>query len=335
MTTLRDALSQALEKAEAGTIEPVHETPIETPEVSHETPEQAEQRARDELGRFTPKQEAKQEAKPEPAAETKPARKPPSSWKKDYWQHWERLGTDPELARLQDYIEERESQAANGVHQYKSQLDQYKPVIDVVQKFLPELQQHGLQPGPWIENLGTAHRMLALGTPEQKLQMFAKLAADYGVPLQALSGQQVDPQFGHVLTKAQLAEQQAARALQAVQEFQNSQLQQQINAFKEGKPHFEAVQNTMSQLLASGVADSLDSAYQKAIRLHDDVWQQIQAENTAKEAAQRAAEVAKKKAAAASPKSVSPTGEMTTGGGKKGLRETLSEAFDNVSGGRL
>lgn len=344
MTTLRDALSEALGKSEAGTLETPTETPIESTADTTapvETAEQREARARDEQGRF-----AKAPTPPTPTSapvaapaasnpEQPAARKPPSSWKKDYWGHWDRLGTDPELAKLQDYIEQREADYAKGVSTYKSQWDQAAPIYEAIQPFMPELQQHGIQPGQWIQNLGAAHRALAMGSPEQKLQMFAKLATDYGVNLQGMQGGQVDPQFAHVTQTVSGLQREIESFKRQQAEAEQARLQQDIQAFQKDAPHFEAVKGTMAQLLQSGVAPDLKTAYDKAIRLHDDIWQQHQADQQAKAEAARQADIARKKAAAVSPKSSSPTGSMAAGGGKKGLREALSEAVDGVTSGRF
>jgi hypothetical protein len=339
VTTLRDALESALGRSEAGTLNTVADAPeIETdpPETqAAETEQERADKVRDERGRFAAKQaetEAKPEVDPVQKVETPPeqTRKPPSSWKKDYWDHWGKL--DP---NVQAYIEQREGEAAKGVSTYKQQLDSAAPILQAIQPFLPELQQHGLQPGQWIANLGNAHRTLALGTPEQKLQMFAKLATDYGVPLQGLTGGQVDPQMAQILPSVSKLEQRLSAFEAQSAQAQQAQLQAQIDTFKASAPHFEAVQGTMAGLLQSGIATDLKSAYDKAIRLHPDIWQQHQAEQAQADKAKRQAELAVKKAAAASPKSSSPTGAVATGGGKKGLRDTLSEAFDNVATGRF
>lgn len=336
MTTLRDALASALDQHESGTLEAPVETAIETDEQPIEASEQ-EGRARDEAGRFKAKEEAKEQAeKPQEAAqEAPPARKPPSSWKKDYWSHWERLGADPELSQLQDYIEQREADYAKGVSTYKQQWDQAQPVFEAIQPFMPELQQYGIQPQQWIQNLGSAHRALALGTPEQKLQMFAKLATDYGVPIQALTGQAGDPQFAQAIPvisdlqrKVQMMEQQTQAAEQA-------RLQRDIEAFKAEAPMFEEARPHMARLLESGMASDLKDAYQKAIRLDEDLWSKHQAEQAKGELQERQRIAAEKKAKAVSPKSASPTGSMAAGNTKKGLRDVLSEAIDTHVGGRF
>jgi non-ribosomal peptide synthetase component F len=168
------------------------------------------------------------------------------------------------------------------------------------------------------------------------MQMFAKLATDYGVPLQGLGGGQVDPQFSHVTQTVGTLQQQVQTMLAQQKQSEQAALQQQIDSFKAASPHFEAVKETMAGLLQAGVAPDLATAYQKAIRLHDDIWQQQQAEQAKADAAQRQALIAHKKAAAVSPRSSSPTGAMAAGGNaKKSLRDVLSEAVDSASSGRF
>lgn len=329
-TTLRDTIADAVETAEAQT----------QPEVTTETAEQTAERVRDEKGRFA--RAGEQQEQPEAIhqeavqqEEPKPVRKPPSSWKKDYWDYWEKIGSNPELAPLQDYLEQRESEFAKGVSTYKSQWDQAAPIYEAIQPFMPELQQYGIRPDQWIQNLGNAHRTLALGTPEQKLQMFAKLATDYGVPLQALTGQPVDPQFGNVVGELTTLKQQLQQ-FQAAQEMQErAALQQHIEQFKANAPYFEQVKDTMAQLLQSGVATDLQTAYDKAVRLHDDIWQEQQAQQAKREAEERAKQAAEKKAKAVSPKSATPTGPASTGGGKTSLRDTIASLVDEASAGRF
>lgn len=320
-TTLRDQIEQAIETVET----------VETP---------VSDRPRDESGRFAPKEvEAKQpeqveqpfqaEAAPE-APKTKPR---PSSWKKDYEEHWSKL--DP---TLQDYIAQREQDYAKGVSTYKQNWDQAAPIYEAMQPFMPLLQEHNIAPQQWIQNLGNAHKTLAMGSPEEKLQMFARLANDYGVPLQALTGQQADPQFSMLAQELNQLKNQWTQFQSLQQQQEQKSLQSEIQEFAEKAPHFDAVRETMAQLLQSGVASDLQSAYDKAIRLHDDIWQKQQEEarqaELAKAADAQRETVAKAKAKAVSPRSSSPTGMMGTGTGKKGLRDILAEQFD-AAGGRV
>lgn len=371
--TRQEALAAAFEQSEAGTLEAPVERQIETDE--------AQTRPRDEHGRFT---KAEQEAQAAQAADATAAtqqteqaapaatlteqaqtqvRKPPTSWKKDYWGHWEKLGSTPELSSLQDYIEQREADFAKGVSAYKTQWDQAQPLVQAMQPFLPELQQYGIQPQAWIQNLGNAHRTLALGSPDQKVAMFAQLATQYGIPLPevyrsmaqpAQEGQQVQPQaapgldpqqFGYMAQTLNQLQNELQQFKHNQQQSQEQQLLQQINEFKGSvdPETFEAVRGTMGQLLDSGVATDLKTAYDKAIRLHDDIWQKQQTQEQAKQAeaqrkadaereAQRQADLAKKKAAASSPRSASPTGATTAGGGKQDRRSFIAQQLDEATG---
>jgi hypothetical protein len=336
VTTLRDALADAIGKAEDGTLQAPTEQAIETSnELATEAPQEGSKaegsRTRDERGRFAKVEQPAPQAQ-QPAAQT---RKPPSSWKKDYWGHWEKLGTDPELSKLQEYIEQRESDYAKGVSTYKAQWDQAQPIYEAIQPFMPELQQHGIAPAQWIQNLGAAHRTLVLGSPEQKLQTFARLATEYGVPLQALQTGKYDPQFAHIANTVGALQRDWTAFQQQQFNAEQAKLQQEIDAFAATAPHFEEVRQTIAGLLRSGIASDLKTAYDKAIRLDESVWAKVQASQAGQAEKQRQAEIAKKKAAAVSPKSSSPTGAMAAGNTKKSLRDTLSEQFDEVAGGRF
>lgn len=318
--TLRDQIEQAIETHEP---EPITFDANIGTEVTNDKP-------RDEVGRFAPKAE-KTPAEPIEPAPVKPR---PSSWKKDYDEHWTKL--DP---TLQDYISQRESDYAKGVSTYKQNWDNAAPIYEAMQPFMPLLQQHNIQPQQWISNLGNAHKMLATGSPDEKLQMFAKLASDYGVSLQSLQGQPHDPQFSQIAQELSQIKNEWSSFKTEREKTEQTTLQNEITSFAESAPHFEQVRETMAGLLQSGVAQDLKSAYDKAIRLNDDIWNTQQAEaqqakaRESAEANQR--RVAEKKALAVSPRSSSPTGMMGTGNGKKGLRETLSEQLESAMGGRV
>lgn len=302
----------------------------------------SDDRPRDEIGRFKnsdaqPEIETKKEQPSQVldavAASEQPTpqiRQRPTSWKKDYEADWSKL--DP---RLQEYISQRESDYARGVSTYKQNWDQVAPLWDAMQPFLPTLKEHNVSPNEWVSGLGSAHITLVRGTPEQKLQMFAKLANDYGVPLQALVGQQADPQFSMLANELSQLKNQWTQFQTQREQQEQQQVQREVSTFSDGKPHFHAVRETMAGLLQSGVANDLQTAYDKAIRLHDDIWQQVQTE-AAQAKAQEAAgiqqqKVAKAKAAAVSPRSVSSTA-ILNGSGKNDIRSLLSEQLAAASG---
>lgn len=326
--TLRESIENAVEQ---------HVPEVVEAEVGEKKPTE---RVRDESGKFAKAEKVEKQVEVQPevtqtAAPEVPAVKPrPSSWKKDYEEHWSKL--DP---ALQDYIAQRESDYAKGVSTYKQNFETVQPVYEALQPFMPILQEHNIQPNQWITNLGNAHKMLALGTPEQKLQMFAQLANEYGVNLGALSGQQVDPQFGMIAQELNSVKNELNQFKTLRDQQEQQALQAEIAKFQESAPYFEQVRETMAQLLQSGVVDNLQAAYDKAIRLNDEVWQQqqeaaLQAKSQA-EAEQKQQKVAEAKAKAVSVKSSSPTGMMNSGNGKKDLRSTVAELVNQNFGERV
>jgi hypothetical protein len=299
--SLRDTIENAIEDA-----------PVVAEEIKSD-------RVRDESGKFARTTTDEEIAPVEPIVETKPR---PSSWKKDYEEQWGQL--DP---TLQDYIGQREADYAKGVSTYKNQWDSAQPLVQAIEPFMPLLQQHNIEPSTWISNLGKAHATLAMGTPEQKQQMFAQLANDYGVSLNAMAGQASDPQFSMIAQELNQIKNQWNQFQSQQERTEQNQLQNEIRSFQQDKPYFEEVRETMAGLLQAGMADDLQSAYDKAIRLQDGVFQQVTA-TQAKNVEDRHAIVAKAKAKALSPKSATPTASMSSSGKGASIRESLMESFE-------
>lgn len=338
-TTLRETLAAELNKVESqdaqnvGTNGGTIEEQVKTDPPLNETAEQKAERLRDEKGRFA---SGKVEAKTETKVIEAKARPPrPSTWKKEMWDHWEKI--DPGLA---EYLTQREQEFAKGVSTYKNEWDQAKPLVDAVAQFNPTLQQFGIKPEQWITNLGNAHRALVLGSPQEKVQMFQKLLQDYQVPIQQLFVKGEDGQI--YLNQNTQPKQPDVR--QIVEEsLTQREMQREISEIqndKEHYPHFEQVRGTMAGLLQSGLAENLKSAYDAAIRLpkHADIFEALQKQQREKEEAERLEKqrltVSKAKASAVSPKTSTPSSQGMSGG-KKGLRDQLEEVYDEVVGGRV
>jgi hypothetical protein len=92
----------------------------------------------------------------------------------------------------------------------------------------------------------------------------------------------------------------------------------------------------MAQLLESGFAQDLETAYAKAVRMNDDVWsiEQERLLTQAQKQVSKAQQVAKAKAAAVSPRSVTPNGTASAGD-KKDRRSILAEQMEANNGGRV
>jgi len=325
--SLRDTIENAIESTE----------PEVTETTSQEVTESVKtEKPRDEHGKFAKSSQNASDDVTEAFGdnnEQEVAVKPrPSSWKKDYEEHWGKL--DP---TLQDYIQQREADYAKGVSTYKNQWDMAAPIMESIRQFEPLLQHHGVAPQQWINQLGNAHAKLVMGSPEQKLQTFAQLANDYGVNLGQLTGQSgYDPQFSQLAQELNQIKNQWS-SFQSQQEMaEQTQLQSEIASFKDDKPYFEEVRETMAGLLQNGMANDLQSAYDKAIRLNDDVFQRVQSQQTGKSEAAQREKVAAAKAKVLSPKSTTPTASTGNGGkSASSAREAIMAAMEAHSSGLI
>lgn len=361
-TSIREALESAVSAQEAkeSSITAAPETPVEPIEAPApveaastepvETQEQKADRLRDEKGRFA---EGKIESKVEPKVSAKPvapvtptAQKipKPESWKKEKQADWDALSP-----AQQQYIKEREDQYFKGISTYQQEWKSAKPLLDAVAPFLPQLEANNIRPDEWITNLGRAHYTLANGTPQARLQMFQKLAHDYGVPLQALTDFNAAQQYQY--SQQQQVQQQTQQVQQpdvatlVRQELFLANINNEITQFEQAKdasgnplyPHYKTVRPDMALLLQAGKANDLKSAYEMSLRLHDDLFQSVQeekrkADDIARQEAQRKA-VQVAKGNSVSVKSATPA---STGAAPKGSRrEVLSDAWDQHMTGRI
>lgn len=353
-TTLRDELSASFDSVMDAEIPgPAAD---DTPVAATETDSQREERVRDEAGRFAKAEAAKadqqsagkssakqtevkgQEQTAQPAAaQQRPPR--PSSWKKDFESHWEQL--DPKLA---EYINQREREYASGVSTYKSEAENARSLNEAIAPFLPNLQRHNVEPTQWIRNLGMAHERLALGSPQDKVATTIQLLRDYQIDPNAVFQALQNPQAFQPAPQPQPIPQVDIDKL-VEQKFVEREVKSEYDRFITDAPtkypHYQAVKETMAGLLQAGLAQDYKTAYDAALRhpRHDDIWQ---AERQQREQAEQAAAAEKAKGVvnrarsnAVSTRSSTPSGNMATSQGNKGLRESIAEAFDSVAGGRV
>ena len=189
-------------------------------------------------------------------------------------------------------------------------------LVEAIAPFVPELQKQNIHPAAWINNLGRAHMILSSAPYDQRVQLFHRLAQDYGIQL----GESVAPTQQYQDPQSYALNQQLAALQNEVQQVRGWKEQQEqarlmaeiekVRSNVEKFPHFEVVREDMAQLLERGLAQDLESAYAKAVRMNDEVFQLEQERllAQAKKEASKAQQVAKAKAAAVSLKSVTPSG---------------------------
>jgi len=344
----REQLMAAMDQAEDGTLEAPVEREIEVDDDP----------IRNEKGQFAAKETAQDEA-PTEIAETEataeesevteeqeytPVVARPTTWKKEYLPLWDKLDKGEALSQnearsLLQYNVQRENEFKKGVSAYKAEADNARSLTEAISPFVPELQKNGIHPAAWINNLGRAHMILSQAPYQQKIELFNKLAQDYGIDLNSgYSGENTtqyqDPQAFALQQQIQQLQQQVQQVGSWKEQQEQGVLMNEIQRFSsdvDKHPHFEAVREQMAQLLENGLANDLETAYAKAVRLNDEVWQSEQNRllQSATKQATQAQRVAKAKAAAVSPKSVTPNSQSGQGGAKD-RRSILAEQMGEL-----
>jgi hypothetical protein len=356
-------LEAALEQAEEGTLEApiekeieVNDDPIQAENNSEEGSE--ENSDRDEKGRFKAKDEQSDSETDQGAESTlvdeatnvnEEEVKRPTTWKKEYVEVWNKMQEGKpldkaEFVKFAEYANQREAEYKKGVSAYKAEADNARELTQALGQFAPELQQQGIHPVAWINNLGRAHMVLSKAPYEQKVQLFHRLAQDYGIQLnqnavQMPEQQYVDPYQQQLMQQLQATQQQVQQLSAIREQEENARLTQEISRVSSNKerfPHFEMVREDMAQLLERGLAQDLESAYAKAVRMNDEAYklEQDKLLKSANTQASKAQQVAKAKATAVSPRSVTPSGQVTKSDAKD-RRSLLMANLADAEGGRV
>jgi len=364
------AAIQSLEEAEPAAVDQV--LPDQTiPDTSAQSADEAPQgetseekevrlgrtagRPRDEKGRLLPGKAAIQDTAPEPQktadltpSPAAPAAVPtiprPASWKKEHWDSWNKIASEnPQLAQ---YLNQREKEFTSGVSTYKQEFERVAPLAQAIQPFEQMLAQEGIPAAQWVGAVANAHRILKYGNDQERLQAGLKLIQDYRIPifeyLQQGGQVQAMPQAQQQFMQPMPQVQQDPRAL-VREELMAMQTATELQQFQSATdatgnplyPHYEEVKLDMAQLLEAGRAQDLKTAYTKAVRMNDELWQAEQdAQQQANAQAQlqeKARAVAKAKANTISTRSATPTG-ADSGAKPQGTRATVAAAVEAAMG---
>ena len=267
----------------------------------------------------------------EPAPEPPVWERPPASWKKDYHEVWQTA--DP---KLKEYAWQREEEMKKGVEPLLSKAQFADQIQQAIEPYQNNLKTLGIAPPQAIQALMNADNVLRHGTPQQKAQMFSTLSQQYGVNLGEISNlqqQPVDPTVSMLQNELYSVRNEVMSWKQQQEAAQNQALLGEINTFAEKAQFFEDARPTMIQLLNSGMAQNLEEAYNKALRLDESLSgkvqqsTQAQAEAAKRESANKAAKAAR--AAAVSVRSSTPG--VNTATKAQDRRSLLSEQFDGLN----
>ena len=244
-----------------------------------------------------------------------------------------------DFVKFAEYANQRESEYKKGVSTYKMEADYAKDLRDAIAPFENELQKRNLQAPQYIAALAKADQVLTHAPYEQKVQLFQQLAQSYGINLNNGQSAPVDAYQQQLMNQLYRVNQDVSQIKSRYEQEETQRLQGEIQKFSsdvEHYPHFELVREEMAQLLERGQAQDLKTAYTKAIRLNDEVWakEQDRLLSDARKQASKATQVAKAKAAAVSPRSVTPNGQVNATD-KKDRRSILADQIGQSMTGRV
>ncbi|WFG54187.1 hypothetical protein Mx9_p80 [Myxococcus phage Mx9] len=360
--SLRGSLEAAMEKhsTPAETSAPVESAapaePAETPAVeASETPAQAEPSAQPQVGaKPAPPAQAKPgqpvagapaaSAAPgteTPAAPKQPDTRAPQSWRPGVREQWAKL--PPEV---QQEVVRREGEVQKLLQESSEHRKVAQAFQQTVQPYMGMIQAEGGEPVRAIAGLLQTAAALRTAPPLHKAQLVAQIIQGYRVPLDALdaalagqqppAGAQQPQQHFDPNELLQQAEQRVMQRFQAqAQQARTSKVQQELEAFvSSGKAEFlDDVRPYMSSLLAaasqSGVAMSLEDAYNQAVRMHPELRGVLQQREQAAQATASQAATQRARAAASSVKSTPVTSAAPK---DESLRGTIEAAWANSSG---
>lgn len=264
-----------------------------------------------------------------PPAPAVPAVEAPKTWRPEAAAKFATL--PPEV---QQEVLKREEDIFKGLNAYKADADIGKSIKSMIQPHEQLFRSQGVNPFQQISSLINAHVALATGSPEQRLQIFQRVAQSYGVELGG-EAPYADPQVSAL--QKQLSDLQSRLQGREQQEAEQarSKLQAEIDAFATDPAHqyFEEVANDIAGLLRSGAAADLKEAYEKAVWANPTTRVKEQARLAAETEAKAKAEAAErvKQARKATSANVKSSAKAASGTAPLGsIDDTLNAALASI-----
>jgi len=217
--------------------------------------------------------ENREEVPQEEVKTTSSERSPWKSWKAEAAAELEKL---PET--VQKHIIEREEQFHKGIEQYKSAANFAKSIDKSIAPYRGYLDEMQVAPDIAFFNLLKTEHTLRRGSYQEKAEMLMKLAHDYQIDMNQLAGLPYDPTMHNLKAQLDEKERQLRDASEFKQSHEDAQIQSKISDFAQQHEYFTEVQSTMADLLERGLANDLDDAYEKALRLNDNTFQKVYAQ---------------------------------------------------------
>lgn len=298
------------------------------------------ERARDELGKFAPKAAANPaqpkaagiaSAQDAPITASQPWESAPKSWKKEKRELWTAM--TPEQ---REYAFQREEEM-------KASYDAAAPKAELADKinrasepYMNTIRGLGLDLPTAVAGLMKVDHDLRTLPYDQKLQMLTQVARGYGIDLTGqaqLAQPGYDPNVQAIQNELLAIKGQFSSFTQAQEAQSQRAAMDEIERFSKTAEHFDDVKPMMAQLLQGGLAEGIQDAYEKAVRLNPEIFDAI---NSAKQAAAEAekrqtADAAAKRAKAAAVSVRSATPGTTKPTNAQDRRSMLAEQIGGLS----
>lgn len=219
--------------------------------------------------------------------------RPPVGWTREGKASWDSLPPD-----VQKSVLKREEEFSNGIKQYADKAKSFDELDQVIAPYKQMISSYGVTLAQTVDRLFKWMNALSHQDMNVKTNAFKSLAQSFGFDISSLaqtsSGENktentnsfdpsiIDQRLSPVLSEVQALKQQQ-------QEAQAAAAAQMIAQWSKDKPYFNDVRTDMYRLIESGAVPplqngdiDLDTAYNKAIRLNEQVWDSIQLEQQAK-----------------------------------------------------
>lgn len=202
-----------------------------------------------------------------PAGEAAPVvRSVPKSWKPEYHEAWSKL--DP---KVQEYVEQRESEMASGVESVKGDAQVGRSLREVIAPYRPLLDSQGVKDeAQAVRALLGAHYQLSTGDENARTALFASLAKQYHIDVAKLASGAAavvtDPALREVTDRLNKVEGSLTAAQQAQVESLRQQTSKEVEIFAADPthPYFNEVADHIV-LLLQDPRISLKDAYDQAV----------------------------------------------------------------------
>lgn len=246
---------------------------------------------------------------------------------------------------IQQEVLRREQQMHNGIAQYKEAANYGQEIFKTLQPYEQNIRAANVTPAVAIREMFAVDHALRNGSPQEKINVLANVARNYGIDLsQGMpQAQPIDPNFQHLQNQLQTTQQQLQQITAERQNQEQSALNSQIEAAKEGRPHFDNLRLEMAALIQAahenGEKLELNDAYDRAVWAHPtyraEMLTKQQADQAKADAAQRAEAAAKVAAAAVAAKAAASTnvakrGTLQAQGAVGTMQDTMRETLERI-----